>query len=491
VGTIEQESELAAQLKRLSSELDARAARHRLVLPYSQRTKDGQAIPPAVIQAKLTRAYNHLMAMSGMPWGKLVINSKLDRLEVTGIDTGDEKVDEMVWREVWQSNAMDLESRLGMRSALRDGRAHALVWPDKNGQPEVTLDDVTQMIVEFPEGRRRRPTAAMRRWCDDDGLDHATLYRPDGIYKFRKKREGDAAMVKGSDWIRREVTGEPWPLPNPFNVVPVAELAVNRDLAPGRFTWARGEYEDEIGLMDRINLLTFLGLVVALWMGFPLRGVIGERIAWRMLEDDEGNPLLDASGAQKQVADPPFDAYADSMFQLENPDATLAEYKAADRGNLSIYDELAQLAAATSTPRHYFPVAGAISNISAETILAFEGAMHATVKGSHKPSLGEGFETILRLGGLMLPTPLVVPEYAELQWADHESRSLSERADAFVKLAGGDSGLPWIAAAELTLNLSQEQLRRYAAEHAESTAMAQLIDLAQQPPAKPVLPVAA
>jgi hypothetical protein len=94
------------------------------------------------------------------------------------------------------------------------------------------------------------------------------------------------------------------------------------------------------GLLDRINLLTFLGLVVAFWMGFPLRGVIGDKI----LRDDDGKPL------------PPFKVAADEVFQFENPAAKLAEFKAADRGNLSIFDELAQLAYLTKTPAHYFPL---------------------------------------------------------------------------------------------------------------------------------------
>lgn len=461
MGTLAFEAEIAQQLARLTKELDARTVRHQLVKAYSQRT-GSPTIPPAVVQAKLTRAYQHLMSMSEMPWGKLILNSKLDRLEVTGIGTGDDALDERVWLEVWQENAMDLESKLAHRAALRDGRAHALVWPSTDtGLPEVTLDDATQMIVEFREGSRRHRTAAARRWCDDDDKDHLTLYRRDGLYKFRKKGQGEREVVKGCEWVPREVDGEAWPTPNPFGVVPVVELGVNRDLAPGRFTVCRGEYEDETGLIDRANLLTFLGLVVALFMGFPLRGVIGDKI----MEDDEGNTL------------PPFDVHADSVFQLEDPEAKLAEYKAADRGNLSIYDELAQLAAATSTPRHYFPVAGAIANVSADTIRSFEAPMHAAVNGSHKPSLGEGWEEVLRLGGLMHPDELVVPARASLVWADHESRSLAERADAFVKLSG-ENGLPWMAAAEVALNLTQDQLRRYAADHA-GDALSRLVAAAE------------
>lgn len=446
---------LADQLKVLGAELDRRTIRHELVRSYAERT-DRVAIPRAVVQAKLTNAYRDLMGMSSSPWGKLVVNSKLDRLEVTGIDTGVKDVDARVWREVWQSNAMDLESKLAHRAALLDGRAHALVWPDDDGAPEVKLDNVTQMVVQYREGSRRRRVAALRRWVDESGPTFATLYRSDGLYKFQEK----AGMGVSPQWEERRVAGEEWPLPNPFGEVPVVELAVNRQLAAGSFAHAAGEFEEEIGLLDRVNLITFLGLVVAVWMGFPLRGVVGDPI----IRDDDGNAL------------PPFESRPDSVMQFENPDAKLVEFKAADRANLSIFDELAQLGAATSTPRHYFPQAGAIANVSAETIRALEGPLHATVNGSHKPSLGEGWEEVNRLGGKIIGVD--VPQWASTLWADHESRSLAERADAFLKLSQGQ--LPWVASASLALNLTQEQIRRYEVEQAGS-ALATLIGAAREP----------
>lgn len=473
------EQELVRQLHVMGEELDRRTARHLKVLPYSRRIEGHLPIPHAVVQARLTNVYSSLMSMSGMPWGKLIINSKLDRLEPNGIDTGDAAVDRSVWNDVWQLNAMDLEAKLGERAALRDGRAHAIVWPGADGLPEITLEDVTQVVIAYRSGSRRHRVAGLRRWLDDDDLEQATLYRPDGVYKFRQRRSGEPRMVHNTDWIRREVEGETWPLRNPWRTVTAVELAVNRELEPGGFTYARGEYEDELGLMERIDLLTFLGLVVALWMGFPLRGVIGEKILWRNMLTDDGQPIIDpATNTPKQVAEPPFDAHADSFFQLENPDAKLVDYKAADRGNLSIFDELAQLSAATSTPRHYFPMPGGIANVNAATIQAFEGPLHAAVNGSHKPSLGEGFEEIIRLGARMLPRAIEVPPQASLNWADHESRSLGERADAYLKLSQGDGGLPWQIAAELALNLGQEKIHQIEAGQAGS-ALAQLFAAAR------------
>lgn len=450
--------ELLGQVRVLARELLQRASMSRTLNSYY----DGNCpFPTAVVRARMTSAYRTLMPMSEAAWASLVVDSVQDRLEVTGIRSDDDAADEAVW-SVWQDNAMDAESKLGHNSALIDGRAFATVWPGPDGRPEIVLDSAEQMIVQYREGSRRQRTAALRMW-DEGGETLATLYRPDGIYKFRARKTLDPRDVK---WERRDVTGESWPLRNPLGVVPVVEIAVNRRLKPGSFGFARGEFQHCLGLIDRINLLTFLGLVVAMWMGFPLRGVIGDRI----IRDDSGNAVA------------PFNADADSVFQLENPDAKLAEYSAADRRNLSVYAELDQLAVITKSPRHYFPLEQGMSNLSADAIRASEGGLHAKVTG-HKASLGEGWEEVLRLAGRMLPEPVVLPPHASLLWADHESRSLAERADAAIKLQ--QSGLPWPAVAEIALKLSQDSIRRFESEQAGS-ALTALIQAAEQPALSPM-----
>jgi hypothetical protein len=102
---------------------------------------------------------------------------------------------------------MDSEQKLAHTAALLAGRAFATVWPDDDGEPEIVLDGADQMIVQYREGSRRNREAAMRHWIDDDGVPMATLYRPDGIYKFQgpKHSSGADGTRSGS---AREVPGE-------------------------------------------------------------------------------------------------------------------------------------------------------------------------------------------------------------------------------------------------------------------------------------------
>ena len=445
------ENPFAPQLKTLGQRLDKRRALASILDGYY--TGDCP-IPQAVIDAKLTNAYGRLMPMAQAAWGSLIVDSTLDRLEASGIKDVSDDAASRAW-ELWQDNQMDSESKLAHNAALIDGRVFALVWPeDGAGPPEISLDNSTQMVVQYAEGSRRKRLRAMRRWIDDDEVPHAVLYLPSEIHHFTgpKQHSGDATTV---EWVLEADKT----IPNPLGIVPVVEVGVNRRLKPGSFPYAAGEYQHHIGVIDRINLLTFIGLVVAIWMGFPLRGVIGPKV----LRDDDDNPL------------PPFESKPDSVVQIEG-EGKVFQLEAADRKNLSIFPELSELAMLTKTPRHYFPQDGGISNVAADTVRAEEGALHAKVTG-HKASLGEGWEEVLRLGGLMSEEPFELSRRAELQWKDHEFRSMAERADAASKLK---DVLPPMAVAEYALNVSDETIRRWEAD-AGTSALGQMVAAAREP----------
>jgi hypothetical protein len=474
------------------AELDRRTTAHNLMDSYYT---GACPLPAAIVRARVTKAYRMLMPMAEAPWGSLVVDSVTDRLEVSGIRSpkGGEKQDEAVWG-VWQDNQMDAESKLAHSASLMSGRSFALVQPMPDASPEISLDGPDQMVVMYRHGSRRHRVAALRRWLEDDDSVYATLYRPDGVFKFQRSRKQDDSSraggrfrVGGDWWEPRGETNADWQLPNPLQrngvgVVPVVELPVNRRLKPGPFGYARGEYEHSTGLIDRINLLTFLGLVVAFWQGFPLRGVIGQQIDWEFLKDDDGNQLFESDGTtERRRARPPFKSMADEAFMLEDPTAKLAEFAAADRKNLSVLEELGQLAMITKTPRHYFPMAGGFSNLSADAIRADEGGLNAKVV-AHKASLGEGHEETLRVAGLALPDPVYLSPRASLLWQNHEARSMAEMADAAIKLK---DLLPLQVIWTRFLNATQEDANLWATMMADDV-LGQLLAAAAEPVAKTV-----
>lgn len=441
------EDQAIAKSKDLGDELDRRADRVALLDKYV----DGPCpLPPSIVQARVTRAYRMLMSMAETPYGRRIIKSASGRMEVGGIRSSDSDADKAVWA-AWQANKMDAESKRGHDTALAHGRVFALLWADEDQQPTITLETPDTVIVEYREGSRYERVSALRRW-DDGDLTHATLYTDDALYKFSIDSKQAA---NGQPWQRREVDGEPWPLPNPTGVVPVVEIATGRRLKAGKYGDALSDLDGAIGILDRINVLEFLRLVIAFTAGFPIRAVIGDKI----LRDDDDKPIA------------PFELAADIVAQFENPNVKIQEIASADLKAFgeAIDHDVEALAGITATPTYYMR-AMPIQNVSADAIRASDSPLNSRVD-DHKPSVAEGWEDMLRVVGLMLPQSVELPNDAQVAWVNRESRSLAERADAAVKLK---DIFPWQAILEIVFDLTQDDISRYETMRASDALTATL-----------------
>lgn len=440
------EEQAVEKVNLLGRELDRRSMHHGWLDAYFT----GRCpLPSAVTEAKVTKAYRMLMHLAQTPYARLIVKAATSRMELGGIRTGDKALDKDLW-VVWQASQMDAEFKRATDSVLTDGRAFAVVWPDADDVPRITMEDEATVVVEYEEGSRYRRVAALRRWVDDQRVRHATLYDDTAVYKF--------TGGQGTDWKPRRDDKE-WPLPNPFGVVPVVEVATNRRLCTGRYGSAAGDFESAVGLLDRINTLEFLRLVIAFTQGFPIRAVIGDKI----LRDDDGNPLA------------PFELAADVIAQFENPNVKIEQVAAADLKAFgdAIDHDVEALAGITQTPAYYLRSVP-IQNVSADAIRASDAPLNARVE-DHKPEIGEGAEEVLRVVGRMLPGGVEVPQTAEVWWVNRELRSLSERSDAAVKLA---TVLPWQAVLEIAFDATQEEINRWTTMRALEVAL-------QPPPAAP------
>lgn len=429
-------------LKEMSTQLQKRAAKYRIIQDY----RSGECpIPESIARAQVTNAYRMLMAFSQTNYGRLIIKAAKSRLEVAGIRAGDKDIGDQCW-QIWQANHMDALSARAHDAALTHGRAFAIAWPSDDGIPTITIENPATVIVKYADGQPYVRVAALRQWTEDS-FPYATLYLPDGVYRYIGQK--DSVAGPDTDWLPRETPdGQDWEVPNPAgDVLPVVEISTNCELDDSCYGAASGDFESCRGLLDRINVLEFLRLVIAFTSGFPIRAVMGERI----LRDDEGKDL------------PPFKLAANVIAQFEKPDVKIEQIEAADLKSFgeAIDHDVETLAGITQTPAYYLRSVP-IQNVSADAIRASDSPLNARVD-DHKPELGEGWEELLRVAALMLPEPVEVPADAEIRWVNRENRSLSERADAATKLS---TVMPWQAVAETCFDATQDQIARWEAMRA-------------------------
>lgn len=376
-------------------------------------------------------------------WVQVVADSPVERLTVTGFQaSGEERADKDLW-QVWQVNGLDGDSQLGFLGAVNSARSFVLVWgdPDDEDNPVVTFEDAGQAIVAYEPGSRRARRAGLKRW-QDGNCDYATLYLPGELWKFERPlaRQDKSPQMADVDeelkgWRPRETGDEPNPQPNPMGVVPLVELPNKPMLVDDPISDITGV----IAMQDAINLVWAQLFTASDYASFPQRVVLG---AERPMI-----PKLNSAGeiVGKQPVD--LDKFAvDRVAWITGRDAKIAEWQAA---NLAAYTQIIEvavghLAAQTRTPQHY--LIGKMANLSGDALLAAETGLVKRVD-EKKLWFGQGLREVARL--ILLARGEDAKARAmragAVLWADSESRSHAQLADALVKLK--DIGFPfeWLA----------------------------------------------
>jgi hypothetical protein len=418
---------------------------------------------------KMREAYRRFQKQSKTNFCKLVAESVIERLKVTGFRTGsdgNETLDKTAWGW-WQTNHLDADSGLVHRAAIVMSRAYVIVGehPDKEGQPLVTGEDPRQVIHESAPDNRRRRLAALKTWWDDvSRRQMAVLYLPETIHYYRGMDQQDqptnGAFKNGSKWEIDTEEGDGGSVVNPFAEVPVVPFLTCPDLSGGTL----GEFEDVIPVQDRINTEVLDRLVISAMQAYRQRWATGVD-----LTDENGNP----SGG--------FDPGADLLWNVSDENAKFGEFQPVDlTGVLKAVDsDIQHMAAITRTPPHY--LLGSMVNTSGDALAAAETGLTSKVI-ERSQEFGESWESVYQLAGKIMGK--TVPDDCEVIWADPQFRTLTEMAAASVQLM--TAGVPWHTRMRM-IDFTPSEIDRMQAERAADAMMNAVLapTLPSNPPGAP------
>jgi hypothetical protein len=371
--------------------------------------------PLPMIQEKARAAFQRLLKQSRSNYTGLVVDATAERIQVDGFRLGDEDMgDQEAWR-IWQASAMDADSDLLITEAVKVGRSFALVAPnpDDASTPIITAEDATQAIVAYEPGSRRRRAAGLKTWLDDwTGQLMATVYLPDGLYKFQAPNPQNG-VTTAPRWVARQPKGEEWPAPNLLGEVPLVEIQNRPDLLGE----AHSEIEDVLDVQDRINKTLIDRMMAQEFSAFRQRWMTGYEVP----TDDNGQPIE------------PFKAAVDRLWVIEDENVNIGEFSATDLGPYldSIEADVQHMAARTRTPAQY--LLGKLSNVNGETLKATESGLVAKVRQRCRP-LGEGLEEVVRLY-LKAASDGRDLSSIEVIWHNPEFRTEGELVDALLKMS--------------------------------------------------------
>lgn len=198
---------------------------------------------------------------------RVAVSALSERLRVTGF-TRSGQADSALWT-AWARNDMDQLAPVAHREALIHGRSYALVWADRLGRSQVTVESARQ-VTTLRDPATREVVAAVKRWSDGK-VSRASLFEPDRITTFIS----DSGVA---GWRTLET------IDNPFGVVPIVPL-VNTDRLLD--VDGRSELADLLPLVDALNKLLADMMVASEYYSRPRRWATGLELEL----DDEGNAV--------------------------------------------------------------------------------------------------------------------------------------------------------------------------------------------------------
>ncbi|GGX27001.1 phage portal protein [Streptomyces chryseus] len=425
---------LARLGKKLLDEREDRTVDGERVVGLDTLRKYAEGNPPLPYVPGIDPAEIHeWMKDARTNWTSLVIDSPTERMGVDGFRFGKAKggksaktADEDANR-IWQENSMDADSDLVHYGALSQRRAFVLVEKGDDGRPVLTHETPRQVAVEHAQGNRRELAAGLKLWRDDwTGRTMATLWTPDSVYEFTTKSSAPTFSARTASlrqWDALTLPNSPDGVTvNSLSVVPLVPFVNRRNRRPEGFA----EHEDVLSIQNRINL-SLINLIAAMKYGaFRQRWAAG-------LEVDE-DPI---TGAKIQ----PFKLDIKSLWTTDDTEVKFGEFASTDLKPYiaAVESGVQDLAAISRTPPHY--LLGQVVNVSGDALKAAETGLVSKVRDRQR-NFGESWENVMRLSFKVLGDDARATAYdAETLWADPESRSISELADAAVKKDA--AGVPW------------------------------------------------
>lgn len=206
-------------------------------------------------------------------FARIPVDAVTERLKITAVSSPDAAVDEQL-QGMWKRNKLGLQFRHIIRAAGEFGDSYVIVWPsqgpdDGDGDMDVDIAFNSPHCVRiiYSETNPLVKKYAIKRWTEA-GVTRVDLIYPDRIEKWRTLPE--CSGQDASDWVQHaDDPADPWPLENPFGVIPVFHF---RNAMP----YGSPEHEGFYGPQDMIHKLAVSHMAGVDYQSFPQRYALME-----------------------------------------------------------------------------------------------------------------------------------------------------------------------------------------------------------------------
>jgi hypothetical protein len=314
------------------------------------------------------------------------------------------------------------------RESFKTGDAYVIVWPDPIAGKAKVYPQMAGSMTVWRNADTGEIEKAAKIWTGADKKAYLNLYYPDRIEKYISKNENLSPNVGDTEFLKREVAGEIWPLPNPYDTVPVFHFRTDEELQE----FGTSILTDVIPLNDALNK-SYCDI-------FAAQEVNAIRQRWisgmQFEKDDETG---------KSIIPYDFDSQA---WTSPEADTKFGEFSDAQLEQMIAVKQMcvADIALVSGIPPSYFNLEQTGQAISGEALRKLEARFTAIVQDAQR-SFGETWSEAMRLA-LRIESSTAGDTMAEIevQWTDAAPIGDGETLDNLIK--------------KQTLGWSPEQIQR-------------------------------
>lgn len=425
----------------------------------------GEQDEPGLPRGHTGEVYRRMRESSRNTWASLIVETIAERLQVQGYRSaaGDRELEQRAWG-ILQANAIDDEQSQVYLDALLCRVGYVMVTPpdpeDPDRTPVVTAESPLEVTHEWAPGGRRRVGYALKCYDVDDGLWRAELLAPDYSFVWTADLGAESQSTvfdaDNVEWDAEPLIGE-----NQLQAVPVVPFENRRTTS----TPPLSEVERVEHVLQRIDDLLLGRQVSSHHASFRQKWATGLEVP---RDPDTGEPIE------------AFEASVARVWISEDPDSRFGSFEATELGQYTktISSEVAELAAISRVPSHYFVQQELANPPSADSLTAAESGLVAKVE-RRQTSWGESWEQVVRFALVLDGEQLDrVGTADEVVWRDAAVRSPAQVADAATKRKA--VGVPDEALWEF-LGASPQQIDRWRTMRAEQDLRAAELGLLAEP----------
>jgi hypothetical protein len=392
--------------------------------------------------------WNRLFRANGtyvLNYAKTVVDTVLDRLEIASVKGVGEAADAAI-NKIWETNELALDATEIHRRALVFGECYAIVWPDEEGEVQITYNAPTTTVMIYDAENPRKKSFAAKAWEVENVFGKTetrlNLFYADRIEKFGRAGGLDTAASDENGWTLREV------VENPFGEIPVFHFRTHRP-------YGTPEHAAAIGPQDAINKLVNNHMLTVDYQGAPQRYALssyGNQSEMQDFDDDDT--------ARENIAS--MKSGPGELWYL-NGITQVGQFAPADPTVFTgpILEYVKSMASLTQTPLHFFQNTQVVSG---EALRTAEAPLTKKV-GERQNSFGatwrEVFRFALRIEG--------IDTDVQVDWASSEAMDPTDAWNLAAIKAG--LGIP-LEVILIEMGYDAEIAKEYAAraEEAKSTA---------------------